>query len=90
MHLKMSSGKRRPFCLSLNVLINVLHVSFPRSSYKGAVALGSSFSVSQGLYYCGFAAAFYLGAHLIRDGDEDFTEVFTWVRTAYLIKSIAF
>ena len=24
-HLKMSSGKRRPFCLGLNVLINVKH-----------------------------------------------------------------
>ena len=27
MHLKMSSGKRRPFCLGLNVLTKPTHVS---------------------------------------------------------------
>ena len=28
MHLKMSSAKRRPFCLSLNVLIGLLGTNF--------------------------------------------------------------
>ena len=33
MHLKMSSGKSRPFCLGLNVLIKVIHPAFPSDSF---------------------------------------------------------
>ncbi len=42
---------------------------FCRLAKRKAVALGTAFAISQTLFYCAFAAAFYAGAYMIHRGE---------------------
>lgn len=61
------------------------------TSLKKAHLTALAFSFSTGILFFAYAAAFWFGAYLIKEGEMDYTDVFKWVgkeRCSLLNKNI--